>query len=248
MRKYPNFPVSAINVFLVVISAVFSVFGQSNFNGSDGEKKSVAVYKIVVTDSTQLDDAEAFDKKNELSVRGGFAPKGLTNLRKSNFGFAAVRYSRRIAATDSVALKYTIDAVPIAVLDYEKQRVVQTGATTFAVAPDSETVYGVGVTPVGLQLNFRRRSKIQPFVAGSAGLIIFSKVIPDDRSALFPERKGTRLNFATGAGGGVEFVQNGERSYTVGYQFQHISNASRGNINPGFNHNLFYIGYTFNKW
>lgn len=189
-----------------------------------------------------------FEKKNELSVRGGFAPKGLTNLRKSNFGFAAVRYSRRVAAGDSVALKYTIDAVPVAVLNYEKQRVIQTAATAFAVETEDETVYGFGVTPVGLQLNFRRRNKIQPFVAASAGLIIFSKVIPDDRTALFPDRKGTRLNFATGAGGGVEFIADGERSYTFGYQFQHISNASRGNINPGFNHNLFYIGYTFNKW
>jgi hypothetical protein len=234
MRKFLNVPASAIGVLLVAVS----VFGQSNLAQSNG----------AATNSVQTDEAEMFEKKNELSIRGGFAPIGLTNLRRSNFGFAAVRYSRRIAGNDSVALKYTFDAVPLAVLDYEKQRVIQTGATTFAVERASETVYGAGITPVGFQLNLRRRSKIQPFVAANAGLLVFSKAIPDDRTLLFPDRKGTRLNFVTGAGGGVEFVHNSERSYTVGYQFQHISNASRGNINPGFNQNLFYVGYTFNKW
>lgn len=244
MRQFSSFPASAICLLL----AAFSVFGQANLDELSSKKKSGAADGIAVAGSIQTDDSDAFDKKNELSIRGGFAPKGLTSLRKSNFGFAAVRYSRRIAGNDSVALKYTLDAIPAAVINYEKRRAIQTAATAVAVETEDETVYGVGLTPLGLQLNFRRRNKIQPFVAGNAGLIIFSKVIPDDRSALFPDRKGTRLNFATGAGGGVEFVADSERSYTLGYQFQHISNASRGNINPGFNHNLFYFGYTFNKW
>jgi hypothetical protein len=61
-------------------------------------------------------------------------------------------------------------------------------------------------------------------------------------------RFGTRLNFATAAGGGVDFVTDSGRAFTIGYKFQHISNATRGNINPGFDQNLFYIGYTFKKW
>lgn len=193
--------------------------------------------------------ASVSDAKNELSVMGGFAPESLNfgTSRNSNFGFAAVRYSRRIAASDNVALKYQVDFVPLALINYNDEAVVQT-TPTFVVARNRRTVYGAGLNPVGLQLNFRRQAKVQPFVGLNLGLIYFAKSIPDDRSAFFPERRGARLNFASSAGGGVEFAGENDNAYSVGFKFQHISNASRGNINPGFNQTLFYFGYTFKKW
>jgi hypothetical protein len=193
----------------------------------------------------------AFDEKNELSVWGGFAPdlpKFLGSSRDSTFAQLSVRYSRRLATAGSVALKYQVDFTPVAVINYDRRPVIQTGPNSFVEQSNGETVYGIGLNPVALQLNFRRRSNIQPFVGMHAGMIYFAKSIPDDRSVVFPDRFGTRLNFATAAGGGVDFVTDSGRAFTIGYKFQHISNATRGNINPGFDQNLFYIGYTFKKW
>lgn len=232
-----------IVAFLITIFAVLSAFAQQKT--VDATRQSGFAGGETAFAQTAADD---FDAKNELSVLGGFASRALGNLRKSNFGFAAVRYSRRIASSDSLALKYQIDFLPLAVIEYDKQLVTQTAPATFAVRNERTTAYGAGFSPVGLQLNFRRRNKIQPFAAVNAGLIYFNKSIPDDRTATFPNRFGTHLNFATNAGGGVEFASESSSAVTVGYKFQHISNASRGNINPGFNQNILYVGYTFKKW
>jgi hypothetical protein len=136
----------------------------------------------------------------------------------------------------------------LAFINYERQRVVQITPTTPGIERERETVYGVGFTPVGLQLNFRRKKKVQPFISMGAGIIFFAKSVPDDRSPLFPDRRGRQFNFTTSGGVGVEFATKTERAYTVGFKFHHISNASTGNINPGFDQNLFYFGYTFKKW
>lgn len=191
------------------------------------------------------------EAKNELSVWGGFAPdipRVFGGSRESSFGEVGFRYSRRIASSRYLALKYTIDAIPLAVINYKRERVFQTAPNTLTVQRDSTTAFAYGVTPVGFQLNFRRKKKVQPFLSANAGLLIFNKSIPDDRSPLFPDRRGKRLNYTLAGGGGVEFLTESQRSFIVGFKFHHISNASTGNINPGFDQNLFYFGYTFKKW
>lgn len=193
----------------------------------------------------------SYEGKNELSVQGGFAPD-LKSIyggsRRSEFGFVSFRYSRHLIGSKNVALKYTIDVIPAAFINYEKQRVVQAAPGAFAAERENTTVYGLGLTPVGFQLNFRRGKKVQPFLTANAGLIRFAETIPDDRSAVFPNRFGRQFNYTLAAGGGVEFATASGKSFTVGFKFHHISNASTGNINPGFDQNLFYVGYTFKKW
>ena len=86
-------------------------------------------------------------------------------------------------------------------------------------------------------MNFRPRKKLQPFVEGSGGLLYFNKRTPNFI--------GTRFTFTADVGGGVEFNLNDKRAVTLGYKYYHISNGGRGIENPGFDNNLFYIGYTF---
>lgn len=200
--------------------------------------------------AVQTDDA--FDRKNEFAVWGGFAPdipRVFGGSRRSTFGEIGLRYSRRIATTENLALKYQIDFIPLAIINYERERLIPGIAPTPVVVDRSEqTAYAFGLTPVNFQLNFRRRAKIQPFITAEAGMLFFNKKIPDDRSVLRPNQVGRKFNFTLAGGGGVEFLTDDARSYTVGFKFHHISNASTGNINPGFDQNLFYFGYTFKKF
>ncbi len=243
MRKFFADLANVISLFLVIVVSALSVFAQNSAiqqNNSSGENIVAA-----------MQTSNAFDGKNELSVQGGFAPdiaRIYGGSRKSKFGFAAVRYSRHLIGSENVALKYTIDFIPLAIIKYDRQPIVQTAPSAFVTQSISTTAYGIGLTPVGFQLNFRRKSKIQPFISASAGLIHFNKSIPDDRSAVFPERRGRQFNFALAGGGGVEFATESGKSYAIGFKFHHISNASTGNINPGFDQDLFYFGYTFKKW
>ena len=191
------------------------------------------------------------DRKNEFGVWAAFAPdipRVFGGSRRSTFGEIGFQYARRIATTKNTAIKYTLDLIPLAIINYEQQRLIRVSPSSIIVNRNKMTAYAVSVTPVGFQANFRRRSRIQPFLTANAGMIVFNRAIPDDRSPLRPNQVGRRFNFTLAGGGGVEFDADRERSYRVGFKFHHISNASTGNINPGFDQNLFYVGYTFKKF
>jgi opacity protein-like surface antigen len=175
--------------------------------------------------------------KHELSVWGGYAPAVRTfdtggRTWDGRLGIGALRYSHRWNTSDWVNLKYTFDA-SIVVLNYPDKTLSPSGVVT----PTRETRVGVGVAPVGLQANLRPRKKLQPFVGLSLGVLPFTETTPNDT--------GKKLNFTTEGGGGIEYRLANKKALTFGYKFYHISNASRGVENPGYDAQIFYIGYTF---
>jgi opacity protein-like surface antigen len=180
--------------------------------------------------------------KNEFSVWGGFSPdsstliKGTGRIEDARFGIVAVRYARRFNTGDTVNLKYTADVIPAAFLNYPDFDIVPTG-NTFTINETRPTRYALGVSPLGVQANFRPRKKIQPFIEATGGFLFFNKRTPN--------YFGTRFAFTADVGGGVEFKLKNKRAFTVGYKYFHISNGNRGIENPGFDNNLIYVGYTF---
>ena len=174
--------------------------------------------------------------KNEFMIWGGFAPAVRTfapggRTWDGKFGIGAFRYSRRWNNSNWVNLKYTIDA-SVNVLNYPDK--VVSGAT---VVPKRETRFAVGLAPIGLQGNFRPRKKIQPFLGLALGFVGFTETTPNVT--------GKKLNFSTAGGGGIEYRLANKKALTFGYYFHHISNASRGVENPGYDAQLFFVGYTF---
>ncbi len=174
--------------------------------------------------------------KNELSVWGGFAPAVRTfdtsgRTWDGKLGIGAIRYSRRFNNSDWINLKYTLDA-SFVVMNYPDK--IVTGTNVMRVR---ETRYGFGVAPIGVQGNFRPRKKLQPFVGLSLGFLPFTETTPNVT--------GKKLNFSTEGGGGIEYRLGNKKAVTFGYKFYHISNASRGIENPGYDAQLLYVGYTF---
>lgn len=171
---------------------------------------------------------------NEFSVWGGgsfSSPTLIGKTAETRLATLGLRYARVLARGDNLALKYTIDAVPVAFLSYPNNGTV--------AAPASErrkTITGAGLSPVGFQLNFRRRERIQPFAQASGGFLYFGERVPDERGAQF--------NFTADFGGGVQWKTGARRAWTVGYRYQHISNGYRADVNPGFDSNLFYVGFS----
>jgi opacity protein-like surface antigen len=193
-----------------------------------------AVCLVLVVLSGSAQDEEP--GKNELTVWGGFAPAVRTfdtggRTWDGKLGIGALRYSRRWDTADWINLKYTIDA-KFVVMNYPDKTV--SGST---VTPVRETRYGFGVAPIGFQGNFRPRKRLQPFLAMSLGFLPFNKTTPNVT--------GKKLNFTTEGGGGIEYRLANRKAVTFGYKFYHISNASRGIDNPGYDAQIFYVGYTF---
>src|ERR1041385_2899268 len=182
---------------------------------------------------------------NEFGFWGGVSPKATTifgglhhdEAEDRKFFIAALRYGRTLAANDSLALQYTLDVVPVAVATG-----VIVSRTTSPAGVDTfrrETAYGAGVTPLGLQLDFRNGSKVHPFAHVNGGLLYFNKSVPIEDSGRFAW-------VAEGGGGGRLFTLE-RRAVSLGVRFHHISNGNRQGANRGLNQFVIYAGFSVFK-
>jgi Lipid A 3-O-deacylase (PagL) len=176
---------------------------------------------------------------NEFGVWGGGSwdsPTLIGSAEEARLGILGLRYARVLARGDNLALKYTLDAVPYAVLSYEAEVLEPRPEGGFASRQVRRRITGAGLSPVGFQVNFRRRERLQPFAQASGGFLYFGEPVPLEGGAQF--------NFTADIGGGLQLRTGVRRAWTFGYRYQHVSNAYRAVTNPGFDANIFYIGYS----
>jgi hypothetical protein len=181
---------------------------------------------------------------NEFGFWAGISPKASTifgglhddEAEDRKFAIAAFRYGRTLAANDSLALQYTLDAIPLAVATGTiVSRTTVGGVTTF----QRETAYGGGVTPLGLQLDFANGSKVHPFAHVNGGLLWFNKSVPIEDAG--------KLALVGEAGGGIRIFTSERRAVSLGVGFHHISNGDRAGSNRGLNQFVIYAGFSIFK-
>ena len=195
----------------------------------------------------QTDDNPFLLKRgdNEFGFWAGFSPKATTmfeGLRDDEaedrkFFIAAFRYGRTLAANNSLAFQYTVDAVPVALATgtIVSRTTSLTGVETF----QRETAYGAGLTPIGLQLDFANGAKVHPFVHVNGGFLYFNKEVPIEDSGQFA--------FVGEAGGGVRIFTSERRAVNIGVRFHHISNGDRAGSNRGLNQFVIHAGFSVFK-
>ena len=229
-------------VFLIVVFFVVSVNAQSHSNPVAEDSSSRANSSGSPQTTTETYTLNQGD--NEFGFWGGFSPAattvfgGLTDAEASDrkFFLAAFRYGRTLFANDSIALQYTLDAIPLAVATGNIDQVTTVGGvTTFR----RETAYGGGLTPLGLQLDFANGSKVHPFIHVNGGGLIFNKSVPLPDAGKFA--------FVGEAGTGVRVFTSERRAVTLGFKFHHISNGDRSGSNRGLNQFVFYAGFSVFK-
>ena len=93
------------------------------------------------------------------------------------------------------------------------------------------------MSPVGFQFDLRPKARVQPFFSENSGILYFSQRV------LSPQ--GSQLLFSTYLGLGINFFPAQHRAVTLGYRYQHMSNANISDHNPGTDANTFYLGYSF---
>lgn len=181
---------------------------------------------------------------NEFGFWGGFSPKATTifeglseaEAEDRELFLAAFRYGRTLAASNTLALQWTIDAVPVAVATGTiVSRSFIGGAQSF----QRETAYGAGITPIGLQLDFANGSKVHPFAHVNGGFLYFNKSMPIEDSGQF--------QFVGEAGGGVRIFTSDKRAVSIGVRFHHVSNGDRSGSNRGLNNFVIYAGFSVFK-
>ncbi len=97
-------------------------------------------------------------------------------------------------------------------------------------------IFEVGVTPI---VRFIRSSgSVQPFIEAGAGVRLLSHPAISSRYTL-----SSAFQFSELAGVGVLFGQR--QQYQSGFRYQHVSNASIKEPNPGINFMQIYLQYNF---
>jgi Lipid A 3-O-deacylase (PagL) len=231
---------------LVMIGGAVSVGAQEVARSGAALKSETSETVSASSQGGSSDDSPYMLKKgdNEFGFWGGGAFSattifgGLTDAEADERGFviAAFRYGRTLAANRSMALQYTLDAIPLAVAvgNIESSTTVG-GVTTFR----RRSSYGVGVTPLGLQLDFANRSRVKPFIHLNGGLLVFNKPVP------LPDAGKLALIGETGAG--VRVFTSERRALSFGVRFHHLSNGDRSGSNRGYNQFIFYAGFSVFK-
>jgi hypothetical protein len=110
----------------------------------------------------------------------------------------------------------------------------------YAVLPPSSGVYGASVRPAIWQWNFTSWKKYAPYVAIVGGTVFTtSNVPPGDTST---------INFTEGLAFGTYMFVKPRSAFSFEATFGHLSNASIGAHNPGYNATfLFTVGYSWFK-
>ncbi|NIR47000.1 acyloxyacyl hydrolase [candidate division KSB1 bacterium] len=175
----------------------------------------------------------AYSRQNDLnltrdsqkvSVWSGVSPDSpdggfLGKTKDKMFVILGVRYGKVVAAGRRMALEYTFDAFPVAeVIDRNSK----------------DSVYGFGLSPVGLKWYVLQVSRFKLFTNGSGGFLTFVEDVPD------PDAR--KFNFTFEFGGGIEVFTNSRVGIALGYRYHHLSNANTEKVNPGLDANIFYIG------
>ena len=234
------FRVLPVIIFVLMASSVIMAQNSDNADTSSANTKA----KITVALPQDDNPYRLKNGDNEFGFWGGFSPAATTifgGLRDDEaedrkFFIGAFRYGRTLVANDSLALQYTIDAIPVAVATGTiVARSTVGGVTTLT----RETAYGGGVTPLGLQLDFANSSKIHPFVHVNGGFLVFNKSVPIEDAGKFA--------FIGEAGGGVRIFTSERRAITLGVRFHHISNGDTSGSNRGLNQFVIYGGFSIFK-
>jgi hypothetical protein len=222
-----------------MIMAIIGFLGPMNCNAQTAGQ--VASIGAPTTSSGGGGPAEQSleNNKNEFGVWAGGAlglPSALGGSRDRKLPLLiGLRYGRLLAAGKYVALEYTFDIVPVAVVSGPKGGFSNAGGIA-SPGGGRDYAYGAGFIPVGFKLFVAPKHRIKPYLTVSSGPFYFTKQVPVPDSAQF--------NFLSTAGGGVQIFVTSRRAISVEYKVGHLSNAGVGNLNPGFNSSSIQAGFS----
>ena len=189
----------------------------------------------------------------EYNFEVGIAPTDPThftgektyNTTGRKLGTLNFRIGRVIGTTKGITFTYLFGFTPLVIAranEVKNPAYVSPIATPDVQPTKRETGYGFGVTPANFRFTFLPDKRVKPFAQVGAGLLFFNKPMP------IPESR--RLQFTGDFGGGfMVHLTNPKQFMTFGYKYFHISNGNIGGHqwNPGYNANVFYIGFSFFK-
>lgn len=152
----------------------------------------------------------------EIGVFAAGGPAITGGVRDRGVVFGGLRWGIHLTGN----IQYGVEAIPL-YLQFQ-----------------SETVYGVGITPFLLRYSFTATRAIAPFIEAGGGILGTTDAVPEDTS---------RFNFTPQAGVGIRWFPEERRTWTFAVRYHHTSNAGLARRNPGINAVIGYLGFSWSR-
>jgi lipid A 3-O-deacylase len=188
------------------------------------------ILALLLASAVQAQDLPSSSLTRGTWELGAFAGGG-TGLGKSDntqFFFAGGRVGR-VLTHDHLSgwargnFEWAVDMMPL-----------------YAVLPPGSAVYGGSFKPAIWQWNFTSGKTISPYIAAAGGVVFSRSNIPPGDTSY--------VNFTPQGVIGMHIFTRESRALQLEASFGHLSSASLGNHNPGYNATfLFSIGYSWYK-
>ena len=167
--------------------------------------------------------------------------------RHRDYYMAGLRVGRTMHATSRLAFDYFMDVVPW--VRSTNNPVKYSDVVTCSPSPlpgglictssqvmETATAHGFAFAPIGLQMRAWHGRPVELVVGASFGAVMYNQRVPD------PGEK--RLNFMGDITIGVQVRTDARGSVIAGLRQNHTSNASTGEVNPGLDSRVLYVGVT----
>lgn len=165
--------------------------------------------------------------------------------RHRDYYMTGLRIGRTMHSSRRLAFDYFIDLVPWIRSTNNPVRYTSEETCTLwngllrcreSEVMETATTRGYAVTPVGLQMRALRGGPVEIVVGASFGAAMYDQRIPD------PGEK--RLNFMGDVTLGVQVPTELGVTVLAGVRQNHTSNANTGEVNPGLEARVLYVGLT----
>lgn len=184
-----------------------------------------------VASAQQLPENLVYGGSHEFGLNSGYAPHNGPTFgydRNTRYSPTVMRYSYMFYRAHYGLVRYAPEVTALAVL--------HENAPSSSNPQAPITHFGAGFSPVSFQFVFLPTHRVQPFVAEAAGFLYFA-----DR-VLSPQ--GSQFMYTIGYGGGANFFATRHSAVTLGFSYQHLSNANISLHNPGTDEETFYAGFS----
>jgi opacity protein-like surface antigen len=235
-------------LLLVAVCSLAATRGAAQTGPDDDATRADAAQPVPNEKGEERKDWKLERGAKEIGFEFGFAPMQPTFFsgRKEydtagrKWAMGSFRWGRVIGTKKGVTYQYFFDIIPVAMAIKNEVEGIDANSKTDANVMTTtvrRNTYAFGVQPAGFRFIFRPSRRLKPYVQLGAGFVFSKKPIPIPGSPNY--------NFAGDFGGGFMYSLSKRKTVNFGYRYFHISNMNIGEINPGYNANLFYIGYSF---
>lgn len=189
------------------------------------------------------------DRSTEFGIEIGVAGDIATwmsgdkyyDIKNRGHFLGSVRWGKVMGTKAFVTYSWAVEFMPINIaigneVDNKKWVV---GAPASEPPRVREATYGFGINPASFRFTFFPKLRLRPQVGTGFGIVRHFKRVPT--------AEGTKTNFQWDFQIGGQFMLKEDRALNFGYKYYHFSNVYLFNFNPGYNVNMFFVGYSIFK-